>query len=104
MDIKKHLEEIKNFQIKLEIEYLANITKHKETLSKLMDNCQLKVDKDDTQKTKDMKDEISSNTNEILEYEDHLYRTKDGGIMWKTDLGEWMAKKAFKFDVVLSKI
>ena len=69
MDIKKHLEEIKNFQIKLEIEYLANITKHKETLSKLMD----KVDKDDTQKTKDMKDEISSNTNEILEYEDHLY-------------------------------
>ncbi|NQY94217.1 MAG: hypothetical protein HRT43_08645 [Campylobacteraceae bacterium] len=73
MDIKKHLEEIKNFQIKLEIEYLANITKHKETLSKLMDNCQLNVDKDDTQKTKEMKDEISSNTNEILEYEDHLY-------------------------------
>lgn len=31
-------------------------------------------------------------------YDDHLYRTKDGGIMWKTKLGEWMAKIAFKFD------
>ncbi|TSJ38966.1 HNH endonuclease [Fluviicola chungangensis] len=28
----------------------------------------------------------------------HLYRTSDGGIMWKTKLGEWMATKAFGFD------
>jgi len=33
-----------------------------------------------------------------LEYENHLYRTNSGGILWKTELGEWMVKKAFKFD------
>ena len=32
------------------------------------------------------------------EYEKHLYRTNDGGILWKTDLGKWMWKTAFKFD------
>ncbi len=32
------------------------------------------------------------------EYEEHLYRTKFGSIMWKTDLGKWMATTAFKFD------
>jgi hypothetical protein len=31
-------------------------------------------------------------------YEDHFYRTKDGGIMWRTRLGEWMCREAFKFD------
>lgn len=31
-------------------------------------------------------------------YEDHLYRTNDGGILWKTKLGEWLVKEAFKFD------
>jgi len=33
-----------------------------------------------------------------LKYDNHLYRTNDGSIMWKTDLGEWMCKVAFKFD------
>jgi 5-methylcytosine-specific restriction endonuclease McrA len=33
-----------------------------------------------------------------LDYENHLYRTNSGGILWKTKLGEWMVKKAFKFD------
>jgi len=33
------------------------------------------------------------------EYDKHLYRTKDGGIMWKTQLGKWMAVEAFKFDI-----
>lgn len=32
------------------------------------------------------------------DYENHIYRTSKGSIMWKTDLGEWMVKKAFKFD------
>jgi len=32
------------------------------------------------------------------EYDNHLYRTNDGGIMWRTKLGEWMVKEAFKFD------
>lgn len=32
------------------------------------------------------------------EYEDHLYRTSSGSIMWKSPLGKWMATKAFKFD------
>jgi len=32
------------------------------------------------------------------EFDNHLYRTKDGGIMWNSKLGEWMAKNAFKFD------
>lgn len=32
------------------------------------------------------------------EFEKHLYRTEDGGIMWNTKLGEWMTKIAFKFD------
>jgi hypothetical protein len=32
------------------------------------------------------------------EYDYHLYRTEDGGILWKTALGEWLVKKAFKFD------
>lgn len=31
-------------------------------------------------------------------YDTHLYRTDDGGIMWSTDLGKWMWEKAFKFD------
>lgn len=37
-------------------------------------------------------------------YDDHLYRTKDGGIGWKTELGKWMAVKAFKFDERSSSI
>ena len=32
------------------------------------------------------------------DYENHLYRTTKGSIMWKTALGKWMATKAFKFD------
>lgn len=32
------------------------------------------------------------------DYDDHLYRTNDGNIMWKTALGKWMATTAFKFD------
>ena len=31
-------------------------------------------------------------------YDIHLYRMTDGGIMWKTDLGKWMWEIAFKFD------
>lgn len=31
-------------------------------------------------------------------YEEHFYRTSDGGIMWKTELGKWMFREAFKFD------
>lgn len=33
-----------------------------------------------------------------IDYENHLYRTSSGSIMWKTPLGKWMATKAFKFD------
>lgn len=32
------------------------------------------------------------------DYGKHLYRTKDGSIMWKTKLGKWMWEVAFKFD------
>lgn len=32
------------------------------------------------------------------EIDKHLYRTKDGGIMWRTKLGKWMFNTAFKFD------
>ncbi|MFE3872134.1 HNH endonuclease [Flavobacterium sp. ZS1P70] len=32
------------------------------------------------------------------DYDNHLYRTNDGSIMWKTDLGKWMWEIAFKFD------
>ena len=32
------------------------------------------------------------------DYDNHLYRMADGGIMWSTDLGKWMWKTAFKFD------
>ncbi len=31
-------------------------------------------------------------------YEKHLYRTNDGGILWTSELGKWMATEAFKFD------
>lgn len=37
-------------------------------------------------------------------YDSHLYRTKDGGIMWRTPLGKWMATEAFKFDERSSSI
>ncbi len=33
-----------------------------------------------------------------IEYDTHLKRTKDGGIMWNTPLGKWKATVAFKFD------
>lgn len=32
------------------------------------------------------------------DYDTHLYRTNNGGIMWKTKLGKWMWREAFKFD------
>ena len=32
------------------------------------------------------------------DYDNHLYRTNDGSIMWVTDLGKWMWETAFKFD------
>jgi hypothetical protein len=32
------------------------------------------------------------------DYDNHLFRLDNGGIMWKTDLGKWMWKYAFKFD------
>jgi HNH endonuclease len=34
----------------------------------------------------------------LVEYDTHFYRTIEGAIMWKTDLGKWMYKEAFKFD------
>lgn len=33
-----------------------------------------------------------------INYESHFYRNVDGGIMWRTDLGKWMFREAFKFD------
>ncbi len=33
-----------------------------------------------------------------IQYENHFYRTSSGSIMWKTELGKWMATKAFRFD------
>ncbi len=33
-----------------------------------------------------------------IDYDNHLYRLSNGGIMWKSDLGKWMWKYAFKFD------
>lgn len=38
------------------------------------------------------------------EYDDHLYRTDDGEILWKTPLGKWMATTAFKFDERMEEI
>lgn len=32
------------------------------------------------------------------ELDNHLYRTEDGAIMWKTALGKWMCQKGFNFD------
>ncbi len=32
------------------------------------------------------------------DYDNHFYRTLDGGIMWRTNLGKWMFSEAFKFD------
>lgn len=32
------------------------------------------------------------------EFDTHFYRTTEGAIMWRTDLGKWMYKEAFKFD------
>ncbi|WP_339663121.1 HNH endonuclease signature motif containing protein [uncultured Polaribacter sp.] len=34
----------------------------------------------------------------LEEYDEHLYRTDDGSIMWNTQLGKWMWETAFKFD------
>jgi len=31
-------------------------------------------------------------------YDTHFYRTKDGGIMWQTNVGKWMFSEAFHFD------
>ncbi|MFB9080224.1 HNH endonuclease [Flavobacterium procerum] len=39
-----------------------------------------------------------------VNFDHHLYRTADGGIMWKTALGKWMAETAFKFDERSSSI
>jgi len=33
-----------------------------------------------------------------IDYDNHLYRTSNGAILWKTELGKWMATEAFKFD------
>lgn len=33
-----------------------------------------------------------------ISYDTHLKRNSDGGILWKTNLGKWMWKNAFKFD------
>lgn len=39
-----------------------------------------------------------------VNFDNHLYRTNDGGIMWKTALGKWMVETAFKFDERSSSI
>ncbi|MEN2489036.1 HNH endonuclease signature motif containing protein [Flavobacterium sp. B11] len=39
-----------------------------------------------------------------VNFDNHLYRTADGGIMWKTALGKWMVETAFKFDERSSSI
>lgn len=31
-------------------------------------------------------------------YDSHFYRTDEGGIMWKTEVGKWMFREAFQFD------
>jgi len=32
------------------------------------------------------------------DFDNHIFRTADGAIMWKTPLGKWLVTKAFKFD------
>jgi len=32
------------------------------------------------------------------EFDTHFYRTPNGAIRWKTDLGKWMFQEAFRFD------
>lgn len=34
----------------------------------------------------------------LEEYDSHFYRTSEGAIMWKTELGKWMHNIAFKLD------
>ncbi len=38
------------------------------------------------------------------EYDNHLYRTSDGGIMWSKPLGKWMAIEAFRFHIRMDAI
>lgn len=38
------------------------------------------------------------------EYENHLYRTDEGAIMWNTPIGKWMATTAFKFDERMEEV
>jgi len=38
------------------------------------------------------------------EYENHMYRTNDGAIMWNTPIGKWMVTVAFKFDERIEEI
>jgi len=33
------------------------------------------------------------------DYENHIFRRLDGSLHWKTDLGQWIVQKAFKFDL-----
>jgi len=32
------------------------------------------------------------------DFDNHLYRTKNGSIRWRTPLGKWMVEEGFKFD------
>lgn len=38
------------------------------------------------------------------DFDNHLFRTADGAIMWKSNLGKWLVTKAFKFDERSSSI
>lgn len=39
-----------------------------------------------------------------LEYENNMYRTNEGAIMWSTPIGKWMVTVAFKFDERIEEI
>ncbi len=71
MDIYKQLEEIKSVQTKLDTTYLANISRHRETIEKFSSTINFK---ENSQRIENIKIGILSNTNEILVYEDYLYK------------------------------
>lgn len=50
---------------------------------------------DETLPNKDNKGFVNPCTDE---YDEHLYRNKNGSIRWNTELGKWMVETGFKFD------
>ncbi len=93
MDINKHISEIKNFTIKLEVEYHQELAAHELFLKDMCKRLDTYMDKDPNIDPSKIKEENIKKSEELLNYEKHLYSVNKKNLELIGHLYEVLSKK-----------